>query len=99
LIAPQLLELEKNIHFPPRELIIDEPKVELVEAQALAIDLSSIGAPVTIRTKDNEVVILVRFALRTWDDVVNIDLDVSAGGDSATVAGLHQDPPAQFCRH
>lgn len=75
---------------------MDEPKVDFIESQALTINLPSICAPVAIRAKGDEIVVLVRLTLRPRDNVMNVDFDVSTGRDGATMPGLDQDPPAQF---
>jgi hypothetical protein len=94
LTSIQLAEFEKNVHLQLGKFVMDEPKVELVKSQALTINLPSVGAPVAIRTEGDEVVVLVRLTLRPRNNVMNIDLDVSTGGDSAAVTRLNQDAPA-----
>ena len=78
---------------------MSEAQVEFVEAQAFTINFPSIGAPMTIRAKGDEVIILMRLRLRPRDNVMNIDFDVSTSGDSATVAGLNQDAAPDFSRY
>lgn len=77
---------------------MSETKIDLVEPQTLSIYLPSIGAPVTIRTESDEVLVVVRFAIRPRDNVVKVDLDVSTGGNGASVPSLDKDTPADFSR-
>lgn len=74
-------------------------KVDLVEPQGFTINLPSIGAPVAIRTKGDEIVILMRLTLRPRDNMMDIDLDVSACRDGASVASLDQDASADVGRY
>ncbi len=78
---------------------MNEPQIDFVESKGLTINLPSIGAPVAVRTESDEVVILMRLTLRPRDNVMNIDLDVSAAGDSATMARLHEDATANVSRY
>ncbi len=73
-----------------------EPKVGFVEAEGFTINLPTPGAPVAVRAEGDEVVISVRLTMRPTDNVVDIDLDVSADGDSTAMPRLHQDAPAKI---
>ena len=72
---------------------MSETQVGLVEPQTFTVNLPAISAPVAVCTESDEVVILVRLTLRPRDNVMNLNLDVSAGGDRATVSRLDQNPP------
>jgi hypothetical protein len=78
---------------------MSEAKIELVEPQGLTINLPIVGAPVAVRTKGDEVIILMRLRLRPWDNVMNVNLDISTRRDGAAVARLDKDTPAQFSRY
>jgi hypothetical protein len=75
---------------------MDEAKVELVESEGLTVDFLSISATMTIRTKGNQVFIVVRSTLVPRDDVVNFNIDVATGGDGATMSSLDKDTSADF---
>ena len=72
-------------------------QVDLVHSQAFSVDLSTVGAPVTVRADGDEIVVFVRLALRPRDDVVNIDFDVTTSRNGASVASLDQYSPPDFC--
>lgn len=78
---------------------MDKSKVELVEAQRFTINVPGISAPVTVGAECNEIVVLVRLTLRPRDNVMNVDLDVSAGRDGATMSGLDENASADFGRY
>ena len=78
---------------------MDEPKVDFVEPQRFTINIPSVGAPMAIRAEGDEIVILVRFTLRPRDNVMNIDLDVSASRNSAAVTSLNEDAPTEITRY
>lgn len=77
---------------------MNEPQIELVEPKRLSINIPGIGAPVTIGAECDEVVILVRLTLRPRDNVMNIDLDVSASGDGAPMSRFDQNTAADISR-
>lgn len=76
-----------------------EPQVELVEPKAFSIDISPVGAPMTIGAESDQIVVVVRLGLRPRYDVVNINFDVSAGGDRTSVTGLHENAPFDISRY
>ena len=78
---------------------MSKPEVEFVKPQAFTINFPSVGAPVAVRANGDEIVILVRLTLRPRDNVMNIDLDVSAGGDRASVPCFDQDAPSDPSRY
>ena len=78
---------------------MNEPQVELVEPQSFTINFPSIGTPVTVRTKSDEIVVLVRLRLRPRDNVMNIDFDVSTSGDGAAVASLDENSASNLSRY
>ena len=75
---------------------MSEAKVSLVESQGFTINLPSISAPVAVRAEGDEIVVSMRFTLRPRDNVMDIDLDVSASGDSTSVTCLNEDAPAKL---
>jgi hypothetical protein len=77
---------------------MNEPQIELVEPKRLSINIPGIGAPVTIGAECDEVVILVRLTLGPRDNVMNVDLDVSASGDGAPVSRFDQNSAADISR-
>ena len=78
---------------------MNESQVEFVEPEGLTINIPSIGAPMAIRAEGDEIVVGVRLTFRPRDNVMDIDFDVSTDGDSAAVARLNQDSPAEFSRY
>lgn len=77
---------------------MSESKINLIEPQRFTINLPSTGPPVAVRTEGDEIVVLMRFTLRPRDNVMNIDIDVSASGDGAAMASLDEDSAAQISR-
>lgn len=75
---------------------MSEPQVGLVHSQTFAIDLPPISPPVTVGADSDEIVVVVRVALRPRDNVVNIDFDVSASRDGASVASFDKYSPPEF---
>jgi hypothetical protein len=82
-----------------RELVVSEPQVEFVEPQGLTVNFPSIGAPMVVRAKGDEVVVLVRLTVRPRDNVMDIDFDVSASGDGAPMTCLDKDTPSDLSRY
>jgi hypothetical protein len=78
---------------------MNEPKVQLVESKGFTINVPGVGAPVTIGAECNEVVVLVRLTIRPRDNVMNIDLDISACRDSTAVTGLDENTSTEFSRY
>lgn len=74
-------------------------QINLVETKGFLVDLPFVGAPVTIRTESDEIVILMRLTVRPRDNVMDIDIDVSASGDGTTVSGLDEDSSSDFSRY
>jgi hypothetical protein len=64
---------------------VSESEVDLIKPEAFAINFPGIGAPMTIRAKGDEIVVLVRLTLRPRDNVMNVNFDVSTSGNSAAV--------------
>jgi hypothetical protein len=78
---------------------VNEPKIDLVKPEGFTINLPFVGAPVTVRTECDEVVVLMRFTLRPGDNVMNIDFDVTTRRDSTPVARLHENAASDFSRY
>nr|WP_263625821.1 hypothetical protein [Stappia indica] len=78
---------------------MSKSQVEFIDSQALTINLPFIGAPMAVRAEGDEIVVLVRLTLRPRDNVVNIDLDVTASGNCTTVPGLYKDAPFDISRY
>ena len=95
----QARKLKQKINLNLGKLVVSEAQIEFVEPQSFAINLPSIGAPVAIRTEADEVFVLVRLTLRPRDNVMNIDLDVTTGGDGAAVSSLNKDAAPNFRRY
>lgn len=70
---------------------MNESQVEFIKPKGLTINLPTIGSPMAIRAEGDEVVILMRLTLHPWDNMVNIDLDVSASGDCTAMSGLDEN--------
>ena len=92
-------QLKQDIHLNLRIFVMSKSKIDFVEPKAFTINFPSIGAPMTIRTESDEVVILMRLTLRPWDNMMNFNFDVSTSGNSAAVTGLDKDAPADFSRY
>lgn len=75
---------------------MNEAQVSLVESEGFTINVPFVGSPMTVRTKSDEIVILMRMTVRPRDNVMDIDLDVSASGDGASVSRLDEDAPSEF---
>lgn len=69
---------------------MSEPQIGFVETQGFTINLPSVGAPVAIRTEADEIVVIVRLTLRPRDNVMNVDLDVTTSGDSASMPSFRE---------
>lgn len=78
---------------------MSETQVELVEPQAFTINLPTVGPPVAVRAEGDEIVIVMRLTVRPRDNVMNIDLDVTTGGDGAAVPGLYENTPFDIRRY
>ena len=78
---------------------MSEPQVDLVKTQAFTINLPSVGAPMTIRTESEEIVVLMRLTLRPRDNVMNVDFDVSTGRDGAAMSGFDKNASTDVSRH
>jgi hypothetical protein len=78
---------------------MSKSKVEFIKPEAFTINLPSVGAPVTVRTESDEIVIVMRLTLRPRDNMMKIDLDISAGGDGASMTRLDQDAPSDPSRY
>ena len=78
---------------------MNKSKVELVESEGFTINFPSVGAPMATRAEGDEVVVVMRFTFRPRDNVMDIDLDVSASVDGTTVPSLDEDAPTDFSRY
>ena len=76
---------------------MSEAKIGFVEPLTFSVDLPLASAPVAVGAEGNEIVVLVRLTLRPVDNVVNVNIDMSAGGDGASVTGLHKYASAEVC--
>ena len=93
------VQLKKNIHLKLRVFIVDEPKIDFVEPKRFTINLPSVGAPVAIRTEGDKVIILMRLTVRPRNDMVNIDVDISASGDGTPMPGFNENPTSEIGRY
>lgn len=78
---------------------MSESQVKFVESEGFTINLPTISSPVTVRTESDEIVILMRLTLRPRDNVMNINLDVSASGDSTSMARFNENSSSDFSRY
>ena len=78
---------------------MSEAKVDLIEAQRFTVNFPSVGAPMAVRAEGDEIVVLVRLTLRPRDNVMNINFDISTGGDSTPMPSLDKDAPADVGRY
>lgn len=81
------------------EFVMGEAEIELVKQQTFSVNFPAVGAPMTIRTEGNEIVILMRLTLRPRDNVMNVNFDVSTTGNGAAVPGFDKDAPSEFSRY
>jgi hypothetical protein len=95
----QAVEVEQQINLQLGEPIVRETEVGFIEAQRLSVDLSSIRTPVAVGTEGDEVVIFVSLTFRPRDNVVDINLDVPAGWNGASVARFHENSPSNVGRY
>ena len=70
---------------------MSKSQISFVETQGFTINFSPVGAPVAIRTEADEIVVIVRLTLRPRDNVMNVDLDVTASGDGASMPRLDEN--------
>jgi hypothetical protein len=80
-----------TVHFEMREFVMGKTQVGLVDSQALTINLPFFGPPVTVRTKSDEVVILVSLTLRPRDNVMNVNLDIPTVRYGTSVPGFDKN--------
>ena len=78
---------------------MDESKIELIELKGFTINITGMGAPMTIRAEGNEVVILMRLALRPRDNMMDISIEVPTSGDRAPMPSLNEDSSSDFSRY
>lgn len=78
---------------------MDKSQVNFVESEGFTINLPTVGAPVTVRTKSDEIVILMRLTLRPRDNMMNVAIDVSTGGNSASVSRFDENAPSDVSRY
>lgn len=67
---------------------MSESQVKLVDPKRFTINLPSVGECVAVGTQGNEIVVEVRLGFRPGDNMMNLDIGMSTGGDSAPVTGL-----------
>ena len=71
-------ELKQDIDFELGKAIVGESQVGLVHPKRLPVDLSLVNPSVTIRAESNQVLVEMFSARLPRDDVMDIDVDVSA---------------------
>jgi hypothetical protein len=89
---------KQDIDLELREAVMSESQTRFINTERLAVDLGSICSAVAIGAECNEVVILVLLTVFPRDDVVNVNLDVSARWDGAPVARFDKYSPANLSR-
>lgn len=85
-------EHQQHVDLKLRELIVSSPKVELVEGEALCIDLSTVGATVAVRAEGDQIFIIVGSNLCPRDNMMKVNFDLATGWNSAPVTGLDLHP-------
>lgn len=75
---------------------MSEPKVEFVEPQGFTINFPSIGAPMAVRAEGDEIVILMSLTIRPRDNVVDVNFNVAASGDSTSMPSLNENPASDL---
>jgi hypothetical protein len=88
-----LKEHQDRIDLKLRELVMSSPQIELVEGEALCINLAPVGATVAVRAEGNKVFVIVRSNLFPRDDVVNVYFDLATSGDGAAVPSFDENAP------
>ena len=78
---------------------MNKSQIEFVKSKGLTINLPTIGTPMAIRAEGDEIVILMRLTLRPRNNMVDIDLDVSASGDCTAMPGLYEDTTTNVSRN
>jgi hypothetical protein len=78
---------------------MNEPQINFIKPKCFSINLPGVGAPVAIGAECDEIIILVRLALRPRDNVMNINLDVSTGRDGASVPSLDENTSTDVSRY
>ena len=78
---------------------MSEAKAEFVNEQGFTINLPSVGTPVAITTKSDEIVVIVSLTLRPRDNVMNVSFNVTTSGDGAPMAGLDKDATFDVSRY
>lgn len=73
-----------------------EPEVEFVHPKRFSIDVVVPGSTMAVRADRDEVVVVVRLACGPRNDVVNVNVDVPTGGDSAAVTSLDENAASEF---
>ncbi len=93
-----LEKFKKNIDFNLRELVVSKTQVGFVESQCLPVDLSAICSSMAVGAQSNQVFVFMLLALFPRDNVMYVDLNVSASRDSTAMSCLDEDSPSCFCR-
>jgi hypothetical protein len=78
---------------------VGETKVEFIKPQAFSIDSTIVGAPVAIGAEGDEVVVVMRLTRGPGDNMVHVDLNVSAGRNCAAVASLDENASSEISRY
>lgn len=88
MVCGQIEERQKHIDFKLRELVMRSPKIELIEAECLTINLPSVSALVTVRAEGDQIFVIVGSTEGPRNNVMNVNFDVSTSWDRTSVPGL-----------
>jgi hypothetical protein len=69
------------------------------EAVDVLPDVDRERRPMTVRAEGDEIVILVRLTLRPRDNVMDINFDITTGGDRTTMSRFDKDSTPEVSRY
>jgi hypothetical protein len=92
--------LKKNINLKLGETIMGKAEVGLVVIQGLSINfIRFVCSSMAVGAQRDQVFVLVLLARFPRDDVVDVHINVTASGDSASVSGFNENSAAKLCRN
>lgn len=78
---------------------MSESQIEFIEPKGFTVNFPFTGSPMTVRTKADEIVILMSLTIRPRDNVMNVNFNVTTSGDGATMPSLDKDAATDFSRY
>ena len=95
----EAIEFKQCVYFKLRILVVSESQVCFIEAHGLAVNFITTGTAMTVGANRDEVFILMFFTRLPRNDVVNINFNVAARGNSATMPRFNQNSSSEFSRN